>query len=47
MNALLKAAAETIRGLHDKETWEIEFKGEHGGITHLVRGLALGMSREI
>ena len=35
MSTLLKQAGESIRNLHTQETWNIQFDGEHGGITQL------------
>lgn len=35
MSTLLKQAGESVRQLHTQETWNIQFDGEHGGITHL------------
>ncbi|XP_034235592.1 exocyst complex component 2 [Thrips palmi] len=35
MSTLMKQAGESIRNLHTQESWNIQFDGEHGGITHL------------
>lgn len=35
MSTLLKQAGESVRNLHTQETWNMQFDGEHGGITHL------------
>lgn len=34
--ALFRRTAENIAALHKKETWEIEYLNENGGITKLV-----------